>query len=176
MLKVGTKYDQGKPRWHLVPPEFEEVVKVLTYGAAKYDERNWEKGISYSRIISSTFRHIYSWIRGERDDPETGLHHLAHATCNVLFLLTYEMRGMVEFDDRYGKGQGSLAPRGTGLQPDLFATEIEAPGRQLARRNGGSKGNSSASYQGSHSLNGDHHDYYAHSPSSCESPDGPGGS
>jgi hypothetical protein len=174
-LVVGTKYDQGKPRWHLVPPEFEEVVKVLTYGAAKYEERNWERGISYNRIISSTFRHIFSWIKGERDDPETGLHHLAHATCNVLFLLTYEMRGMVEFDDRARKEQSDVLVGGAGVQPDLFTAEIKKARRQLERSNGSSKGGSKAYHPEAVILSSDPVSYYDSSPSSCEPPDDQGG-
>lgn len=99
-LTVGTKFDQGKLRWDLIPPEFEEVVKVITYGATKYEDRNWERGINYGRLIAATLRHLYAWIRGETNDPETGLHHLAHAGCDLMFLLTYEMRGMNAFDDR----------------------------------------------------------------------------
>lgn len=111
-LTVGTKYDQGKLRWDLMPPEIEEVVKVLTYGASKYDDRNWEKGINYGRLIAATLRHLWAWIRGERNDPETGLHHLAHANCDILFLLTYEQRGLTDFDDRpnTGRGDGALVP------------------------------------------------------------------
>jgi hypothetical protein len=127
-LTEGTKHDLGKLRWELVPPEFEEVVKVLTYGANKYAARNWEQGILYSRIIGATFRHIWAWIKGKRNDPETGFHHLSHAICELLFLLTYESRGMVEFDDRvkiYEKrvGEGVLSPSGDGLQPDLFTAK-----------------------------------------------------
>jgi hypothetical protein len=138
-LSVGTKFDQGKLRWDLVPPEFEEVVKVLTYGATKYADRNWEQGISYGRLIAATFRHIWSWIKGDRNDSETGIHHLAHACCDVLFLLTYEQRGMKEFDDRTKidrpRVEATVLPSsGDGLQPDLFASEITTTGYQLARR------------------------------------------
>jgi hypothetical protein len=142
-LSVGTKFDQGKLRWDLVPPEFEEVVKVLTYGATKYADRNWEKGILYGRIIASTFRHLWSWIKGERNDPETGLHHLAHANCNILFLLTYEQRGMKNFDDRTENDrrrmeEAVLSSGGCGLQPDLFTTAEQTTGRQLDLSSNGS--------------------------------------
>lgn len=96
----GAKFDQGKLRWDLVPPEFEEVVKVLTFGAQKYADRNWENGISYGRLFAATMRHLWEFVKGNRTDPETGLHHLAHAACDVLFLLTYERRGMArDFND-----------------------------------------------------------------------------
>jgi len=45
---AGRKYDSGKPMYALVPADaLEEVVKVLTAGAVKYneplDEENWRK-------------------------------------------------------------------------------------------------------------------------------------
>lgn len=140
-LTVGTKYDQGKLRWDLVPPEFEEVVEVLTYGASKYDDRNWEKGIQYGRLIAAALRHIWSWVRGERNDPETGLHHLGHAGCDIMFLLTYELRGMKEFDDRsetlrQASGQPELPLGKPRVQSNLPTTSKFPPGRQLEGSNG----------------------------------------
>ena len=41
--KMGRKHDLGKPDFSLMPPNAElEVVKVLTYGASKYDRDNWK--------------------------------------------------------------------------------------------------------------------------------------
>lgn len=93
-LSVGTKNDTGKLRWDLVPPEFEEVVKILTFGANKYADRNWEKGISYGRLFAAAMRHLWAFARGEKLDDESGLPHLAHACCDIMFLLTYERRMM----------------------------------------------------------------------------------
>ena len=98
---AGTKYDEAKTRYDLIPPEaLEQVARVLTFGAAKYDDRNWEHGISWGRVFAACMRHLWAWWRGEDRDPETGLSHLAHAGCCVFFLLTYEARGMVDFDTR----------------------------------------------------------------------------
>lgn len=86
------KYDQEKPRWELLPFEaVEEIVKVLTYGAKKYEDDNWKKGggFEYRRVFSSLMRHLTAWYSGEDSDPETGFSHLAHAGCNILFLLYY---------------------------------------------------------------------------------------
>lgn len=97
------KYDHGKPRYDLVPGDaLEEIVKVLTYGAEKYADRNWEKGLSYGRVFAAMMRHSWSWLRRENNgvDPETGLSHLAHAGCCIMFLLAFEQRGMTNFDDR----------------------------------------------------------------------------
>ena len=97
----GEKYDEGKPRYDLVPPDaFEEIVKVLTFGASKYADRNWEKGISYGRVFGAAMRHLWSWWRHDDIDAETGLSHLAHAGCCILFLLAFEQRNMDHCDDR----------------------------------------------------------------------------
>lgn len=96
----GRKDDGGKSPYHLLPPEFlESTTAVLAFGAAKYQERNWEKGMAWSRCFSALMRHMWAWWRGEKADPETGLSHLAHASCCIAFLLTYEQRS-AGTDDR----------------------------------------------------------------------------
>ncbi len=104
-LKEGAKYDTGKPRYDLLPPEaILEITQVLTFGANKYADRNWEKGIKYGRVVRAALGHIFSWWSGEKTDAETGLSHLAHAGCCILFLLTYEKRGMgKDWDERNAK-------------------------------------------------------------------------
>ncbi len=102
-LEEGTKFDTGKNRLELIPPEaIEALGQVLTFGAEKYDDRNWEKGINYSRVYGAALRHMNAWFdpRYSSLDNETKLSHLAHALCCISFLLTYEARGMEEFDDR----------------------------------------------------------------------------
>ena len=96
----GLRDNAGKDRWDLLPTDaVEQVVKVLTRGAEKYAERNWERGMKWSICQGSMMRHIAKSAKGERIDPETGLPHMAHVACNALFLLTYELRGMDTLDD-----------------------------------------------------------------------------
>jgi len=96
----GKKYDQGKTRYDLLPPELlEETAKILTFGADKYGPRNWEKGFDWSRPYAALQRHLWAWWSGEDTDPETGESHLAHAACCVAFLITFEQRD-VGHDDR----------------------------------------------------------------------------
>lgn len=103
--KEGDKHDQDKLRTDLLPVEaMEAVAEVLTYGAKRYSERNWEKGISYSRCYGATLRHLFAWWRGETNDPETGFNHLAHAACEIFFLLTFTQRATPNLDDRPGGG------------------------------------------------------------------------
>ena len=105
-LKEGVKHDGDKPRWDLLPWDaVDRIVLVLNFGAKKYADHNWAKGIKYGRVFAACVRHLWCWwmsrVRGEDGtDPETGYSHLAHAGCCLLFLLAYETRGMGEFDDR----------------------------------------------------------------------------
>lgn len=99
-MSEGRKNDQDKLPWHLLPPELmESVAAVLKYGAQKYEPRNWEKGMAWSRIFSAMMRHSWAWWRGEQNDPETGMSHLWHAGACLSFLIAYEQRQTGE-DDR----------------------------------------------------------------------------
>jgi hypothetical protein len=96
----GVKFDQHKPRLDLLDAHaIEQLAAVLTFGAQKYDAHNWRKGILKSRLIAAALRHIFAYMRGEDNDPESGLSHIAHAMCNLMFLLGSEHRP--ELDDRY---------------------------------------------------------------------------
>lgn len=85
----GIKYDEGKTRFDLVLPEFEEAVaKVLTLGAQKYGPNNWQTVDNASeRYYAALRRHINAWRKGNKKDAESGLSHLAHAAANIMFLM-----------------------------------------------------------------------------------------
>lgn len=86
----ATRYDEGKTDWSLMPFDaVEEINKVLEFGAKKYAPNNWKKGFPVSRVLNSCLRHLFSFLRGERVDPESGLSHIAHAACNLLFILYF---------------------------------------------------------------------------------------
>lgn len=96
----GIKHDDGKIRYELLPPELlEATATILTFGAKKYNDRNWEKGMSWSRVFGALMRHLWAWWGGEQCDKETGKSHLWHAACCLAFLITYEMR-KIGTDDR----------------------------------------------------------------------------
>lgn len=97
------KYDRYKPPTALLPAEaLIEVAHVLGFGAKKYRPHGWRRGIHYSRLYAAALRHLFAWWEGEKLDPESGFHHLAHAITNLLFLLTYERRVLryASYDDR----------------------------------------------------------------------------
>lgn len=99
-LKEGVKFDKEKVRYDLIPVEpLLETAIVLTFGSIKYGDRNWEEGMSWSRLIGSITRHLEAFKAGEIYDPESGRHHLAHAICGCMFLIEYN-RTHPEFDDR----------------------------------------------------------------------------
>lgn len=109
-LKEGAKFDAGKVRMDLIPPEaLFALATILTFGANKYADRNWEKGMKWGRVFGALNRHIWCWWGGKGPttknflfgdlDDETKHSHLWHAICCIVFLITYEERGIGE-DDR----------------------------------------------------------------------------
>lgn len=97
---TGMKFDAGKNRLELIPPEaIWGLGEILTFGATKYSDRNWEKGMKWSRVFGAAMRHLWKWWWTKKPDDETGYSHLKHALCCVAFLIAYEERKIGE-DDR----------------------------------------------------------------------------
>ena len=90
--KAGIKFDDDKLEWNLLPLEAtEEVIKVLMLGAKKYAPDNWKHVDDHERrYYNAALRHITAWKKGEGNDPETGLSHLAHAICCLMFIVDRE--------------------------------------------------------------------------------------
>lgn len=106
----GRKDDKDKIRIELITSEFiYAVATILTFGAKKYEDRNWEKGMKWGRVFGAAMRHLWCWWAGRGPttksflfgdlDDETGHSHLWHAACCIMFLVTFEERGTGE-DDR----------------------------------------------------------------------------
>lgn len=89
-------------------PALKAIAEVLTYGCSKYSAHNWRNGFDWSRLYGAALRHLTAHLEGEDKDPETGLSHLAHLGCCVMFLLEHEIKGLGT-DDRYK----TAANRGT---------------------------------------------------------------
>lgn len=99
----ATKHDSGteKPSMGLLPQAaLREVAKVMDFGAKKYTKHNWRNGFDHSRLYDAILRHVGAYIDGEDLDPETGLSHIAHATCGCLFLMEHILKD-IGTDDRY---------------------------------------------------------------------------
>ena len=100
MKEEGVRFNEGKRRLDLVPTSFVNgVADVLGFGATKYEDNNWKKGMKWSSVIASLKRHLAAFESGEDFDKESGLFHLDHVSCNVLFLKEY-YKIAPQFDDR----------------------------------------------------------------------------
>lgn len=100
----GKKFDTGKPPMDLIPYDaLQEVAKVLDFGAKKYAPGNWANGIELSRLIAATERHVGEFKEGRDLDAETGLSHLSHAACEILFAI-WMMKHRPDMDNRWIKG------------------------------------------------------------------------
>lgn len=84
----GRKFDGGKLQYGLLPPHaLQDVVKVLTFGAEKYEIDNWKRvPEAKRRYFDAAQRHLWAYKAGEMNDPETGVNHLAHAVCCLMFI------------------------------------------------------------------------------------------
>lgn len=100
MLGNGLRYNEGKQRYDLVHPDaLSGLVDVLTVGAKKYAERNWENGMKWSNVIASMKRHLAAIEKGEDYDKESLLLHADHIQANAHFLSAY-YRIYPQGDDR----------------------------------------------------------------------------
>lgn len=92
-IEQGRKDDSAKRRYSLLPKgTVNSVVDVLEYGAStKYEIDNWQKVPSArTRYYDAAMRHIDAWFNGDLKDAETGLPHLAHAICCLMFLMWFD--------------------------------------------------------------------------------------
>lgn len=88
----GQKFDGGKPMWDLLPyRQLGHIAQVLTFGAEKYGANSWQSIPDFdSRYFAALMRHLAAWKEGEKLDPESGIEHLAHAGCCLLFLMWHD--------------------------------------------------------------------------------------
>ena len=92
------RYSDGKRMLQLVEQSFVDgVADVLTMGAEKYAPDNWKlsKGTPdhdqfVNDRIGSLLRHLSAYRSGEMIDEESGLPHLDHIACNIMFIRYYD--------------------------------------------------------------------------------------
>jgi Domain of unknown function (DUF5664) len=91
----GVKHDAEKTRLDLLPwSAITAMADVLAFGAKKYSAENWRQVPEWRRrYFAAGMRHAIAWWCGQRLDPETGSHHLAHAMCCFAFLIVREQEG-----------------------------------------------------------------------------------
>ncbi len=112
--RMASRFDAGKPRLELNPPTaMLELGKAMTYGAIKYSDNNWRRGMKWTRVLGSLSRHLTAYQAGQTFDPESGLSHMAHVMANAAMLLEFE-KTHPHLDDRY-------VPRGCCLPSEHFS-------------------------------------------------------
>ena len=134
MESKGLRFDKGKLRYDLIQPDaLKGLVEVLTFGATKYEDRNWEKGMSWSKVIGPLERHLAAIKAGKDYDIDkncpdcqastkenwicknhSGKLHIDNLQCNAHFLSAY-YRIYPQGDDRPHK---YLNPSKIGLDID----------------------------------------------------------
>jgi len=93
----GVKADSHKARMDLIPPEVMfGYGRALAVGSSKYNDRNWENGMSWHRMFAAAMRHLWAFWAGQDNDEESRLHHLESAIFSVCALYTYSKRGIGE--------------------------------------------------------------------------------
>lgn len=97
-----SKDDSQKLKWHLMPfAAAHEILRVLSFGAFEkprpdgsfgYGVGNWRTvPDARTRYANATIRHVVAYLNGERRDPESGLHPLAHAACSAIFACALDL-------------------------------------------------------------------------------------
>lgn len=77
----------GKGRLDLLPcSAILELAKHCENGAIKYGERNVDKGIDQHSFIDSALRHLFKYLRGDKDE-----NHLVAALWNVAWAVNQEV-------------------------------------------------------------------------------------
>lgn len=100
MKEQGLRYNKGKLRYDLLEPyAIEQLVKVFTRGAEKYEPGNWLKGMPWMDVIASLERHLAEFKKGSDFDNETQILHMAHCAWNALAIVSY-YKHRPEFDNR----------------------------------------------------------------------------
>lgn len=120
----GLRYDKGKVKLGLISAIAQNGLgKVLTYGAKKYHDHNWRKGMDWSRCIDSLTRHWNKFLQGEDYDYDPSCEgcqteyckdhswelHIDCIQCNSMFLSEYYTTHP-ELDDRYKTTKSSVPP------------------------------------------------------------------
>lgn len=85
----------GKGRYDLITPfGIRRLAVWYELGSKKYADRNWEKGMPFSRYVDSAKRHIDKFIMGMEDED-----HLSAAVWNLLSIVHHQELGEIHLDD-----------------------------------------------------------------------------
>ena len=94
---IGTK---KVPMSGLPAPVLMECGLVKLHGDLKHGSYNWrDAGVRSSVYYDACLRHLMAWWEGEDLDPDSGIHHLAHAITGLSVVRDSQIQGNCN-DDR----------------------------------------------------------------------------
>lgn len=97
---TGGEKGQKLARFDLIPVgPLWEVASLYGAGAAKYADRNWERGFAWSLSYAALQRHANLFWNGESMDTETKRHHLSSVIFHAMALMEFESKKLGT-DDR----------------------------------------------------------------------------
>ncbi len=87
-------------RFDLVSPQgLRRLAETYAYGAQKYDDHNWRKGMPFSSLMNHLVTHIYAYLAGDRSED-----HLAHSAWGLFALMEFE-ETRPELNDLWNSGK-----------------------------------------------------------------------
>ena len=79
----------GKGRPDLISPwALTRLAQHYENGSIKYADRNWEKGMPFSRYTASMFRHLIAWMKKDKSED-----HLAAIAWNAFAIMHHQELG-----------------------------------------------------------------------------------
>lgn len=111
----------GKGRYDLISPfGLARLARWYEMGANKYSDRNWEKGMPFSRYLDSALRHLNKFLMGMEDED-----HLAAAAWNIIAIMHHQELGQKELDNlpHYSWGNSQLTSAKFDTTMDILNKE-----------------------------------------------------
>lgn len=102
------RFGREKPDITSIPPAalIHEAL-AMQNGASKYGPYNWRAKTVAARVyLAAACRHIMSYLDGEQNASDSGIHHLGHARASLGIVLDAESMGTL-VDDRPIAGQAA---------------------------------------------------------------------
>lgn len=82
---------------------------ALLDGALKYGRANWRHdGARASIYYDAARRHLDKWFEVSTTDPDSGLHHLAHALASIAIIVDAEVQGVLVDDRQFVNGKDTF--------------------------------------------------------------------
>jgi hypothetical protein len=113
---------------HLVPsPGLIATAQAMADGARKYGPYNWrEEGVGATTYVSAALRHLRSWLDGEEQADDSGVHHLGHAAACIMILLDAQAVDNL-VDDRPAPAPTADLLNAIKRGPDRLEFDFEEP-------------------------------------------------